>query len=994
MKNNKKIISSIIAAALCAQCIPMMSLTASAAIDIPSTVETIEAGATKDDESNPNKSVIVVSDNSTATVAFAKGYTGTYTIEFDMRLTSPVKTIEAAARAEGDAYFTIKGGSKIGPYIAATGYNAEKDIQTFTWLTQNVGGAFNMKIGDTYHLKIDITKGSSAGGVANLTVTNNDNPDEAAQTLTNQGLRNYGDGNTAEGVTQIFFSNKEYLPKAAMVIDNFKTTQATPNQIKATISTPTFKRDSSKTEDVDESLTAIELTAEENVINIDSYEDVVLPYNAVPMLNGVENPDYTVSYSLNIDSDDAGFVNNKTNKKLSISKDLAPGEYTAVFKAQIEGYDDTKIECPVKFVKTAATDEGTIETFKERIEVIPAEEAAIESFKLTEVYDDLYLADTWGKYDVTWTSDKPDVITADGMVLTPEETTDVTLTASIDVNGTTVSKEFKTKVLSALAEIDVALDRIDMQTDMYELLHPGDEVTTDFNIYTNRYTGKFVKYTFEEKDGLVEVNEKTGRAVIYPQGDGNNAATIVVTATYSKDGVEYKKTKDIPLIIAISPKSVVDEILNGENKLVLSADNNKAVDLDKVQSDLVFVDRIGDVSFSDWKIENAMFDEAKEGNYEFSSDSIGKADGKITAKAEYKKNDRVLYSADIELPFTAVADKDMPAKYVVRCDMLAGENFAGLPSSGDVIEDDKIVLPSEGIFGSKIQWISSVPSVLSNSGKITRQRTAKKVTLTGTVSKGDAPSGEYSISNIIIPSTSGSTSVGSSGGSGGGGGSSSSGSGTNSTVSSTDGRNTNVSYKGTLTPSTSLGKGDITTAQVSSFSDLSAAAWAKDAITALYNKGIINGKSASTFAPNDDITRAEFAKIVVKAFGLEDTSANVSDFSDVKAGDWYYTAVASAYNKGIIKGYEDGRFGVSDKITRQDMAVIIYRAAQVAGKTIAPVKDGVTFDDNAQIASYAAEAVSTLQKGGVINGMTATTFAPSATATRAQAAQMIYGIVK
>ncbi len=393
----------------------------------------------------------------------------------------------------------------------------------------------------------------------------------------------------------------------------------------------------------------------------------------------------------------------------------------------------------------------------------------------------------------------------------------------------------------------------------------------------------------------------------------------------------------------------------------------------------------------DWSTEDTANVTIKNGSVTLVQKTLDEVDATITGVVSYEKNGVVLHEEEVEVDFTIDMTQDGTAdKYIVRCDAAASKNFANCPDEGDTIRSaddicDGKGLPTEGIFGSDIEWTSSVPKAISNTGKTVKKQSVRKlVTLTATISKGNADAETYKIEDLIVPAASGST-----GGSGGG-----SSSNSNTTVSSTGNRASNVSYKGTLAPTTSLQKGDITTASVVSFSDLGDAAWAKEAVTFLANKAIINGKTASSFAPNDDITRAEFAKIVVKAFGLEDTSASVSSFSDVSASDWYYTAVASAYNKGIIKGYENGTFGVNDKITRQDMAVIIYRAAQVAGKTIEATKAEVAFADSADIATYAAEAVATLQKGGVINGMTATTFAPTATATRAQAAQMIYGLVK
>lgn len=511
-------------------------------------------------------------------------------------------------------------------------------------------------------------------------------------------------------------------------------------------------------------------------------------------------------------------------------------------------------------------------------------------------------------------------------------------------------------------------DEAVINSDTGVVMPAGDD--TDVTLTALVSSAELKTYFQEELD---EMSEDEKAAALKEIEDGEAVLGKIVEYTYTVKGV----------------KTIVDAAM-ASIKIVSNDDNTKVMDFTQsVNEDFVLPTTYSgnsDVTI-EWSTNSSNVKISKKGVAELYQKTLTPVDATVKAVVSYVKNGEVLYNDAVEETFTIDMTQEGTAdKYIVRCDAASAANFKNCPEDEEKITETKIKLPTEGIFGSDITWSSSVPSAISNTGKVTKQKNSKKVTLTAVISKGSAPSETYTIKNLVVPSTSGSTS-----GSSSGSGSSSS---SNSTVSSTNNKASNVSYKGTLTPNTSLQKGDVTTATVSSFSDLGDAAWAREAVTNLFNKGVINGKTASSFAPNDDITRAEFAKIVVKAFGLEDTSANVSEFSDVKAGDWYYTAVASAYNKGIIKGYANGTFGVNDKITRQDMAVIIYRATQVANKTIAPVKDGIAFDDSADIASYASEAVSALQKGGVINGMTATTFAPKATATRAQAAQMIYGIVK
>ena len=178
------------------------------------------------------------------------------------------------------------------------------------------------------------------------------------------------------------------------------------------------------------------------------------------------------------------------------------------------------------------------------------------------------------------------------------------------------------------------------------------------------------------------------------------------------------------------------------------------------------------------------------------------------------------------------------------------------------------------------------------------------------------------------------------------------------------------------------------------FQDLDQAAWARDAIVYLAQRGIINGRSSTEFAPNDSITRAEFAQLVINMYGLNAvTSANVnvtSNFADVQSGTWYYNAVNIAANLGIVNGYPDGNFYPNNLVSRQEMALMMYRVANKANAKLTAVNEQKVWSD--PVADWAADAVTTLQMAGVINGTSDTTFEAEAGATRAQAAQMIYNL--
>lgn len=180
----------------------------------------------------------------------------------------------------------------------------------------------------------------------------------------------------------------------------------------------------------------------------------------------------------------------------------------------------------------------------------------------------------------------------------------------------------------------------------------------------------------------------------------------------------------------------------------------------------------------------------------------------------------------------------------------------------------------------------------------------------------------------------------------------------------------------------------------SSFTDLSGSDWAKDAIEVLYQKGIVSGVGEGSFEPTRNIKREEFVKIVLSAFGLFDSNYTAADFDDIDSDSWAYPYICKAYQLGIISGVGGKSFGMGSYITRQDMAVIISRAAAAAGKTLEKVKDASEFADDGNISSYAKDAVGELVGAGIINGFEDGSFRPNDNATRAQSAVMIYNVIK
>lgn len=159
--------------------------------------------------------------------------------------------------------------------------------------------------------------------------------------------------------------------------------------------------------------------------------------------------------------------------------------------------------------------------------------------------------------------------------------------------------------------------------------------------------------------------------------------------------------------------------------------------------------------------------------------------------------------------------------------------------------------------------------------------------------------------------------------------------------------------------------------------------WAKTYATSLAKQGIINGYEDGTYRPDVPVTRAELAKIIVGAFDIKTTGVNT--FDDVSDSDWFYSYVNSAAASGIVNGF-DGRFSPNNNVTRQDAALMLYRAISLTNN----LGIGYTFfADEVDIAAYAAQEVSALAEIGIITGNDKNEFMPTSNLTRAEAAALI-----
>ncbi|MGO4499428.1 S-layer homology domain-containing protein [Paenibacillus sp. 2RAB27] len=172
-----------------------------------------------------------------------------------------------------------------------------------------------------------------------------------------------------------------------------------------------------------------------------------------------------------------------------------------------------------------------------------------------------------------------------------------------------------------------------------------------------------------------------------------------------------------------------------------------------------------------------------------------------------------------------------------------------------------------------------------------------------------------------------------------------------------------------------------------SFADL-AGHWAKADVELLANKWIVNGITDKQFAPEAQVTRAEFAAMLVRSLGLVEKKADA--FRDVKSIDWFAGAVSTAHQAGLINGYEDGTFRPNTNITREQMVAMMMRAMKVGGKEIQASSTVIDrFADRSTIGEWSKAAVAQALTAGLVQGLSDNSFAPTEPATRAQAATML-----
>lgn len=177
------------------------------------------------------------------------------------------------------------------------------------------------------------------------------------------------------------------------------------------------------------------------------------------------------------------------------------------------------------------------------------------------------------------------------------------------------------------------------------------------------------------------------------------------------------------------------------------------------------------------------------------------------------------------------------------------------------------------------------------------------------------------------------------------------------------------------------------------FGDVSAKHWAFGKIQALAAKHILSGVSDTRFEPARNMTRAEFVSALVRALGI--SPEGKSEYADVPDDAWYSSYVATASRLGIVQGRGASRFAPDDPISREEMAIMIVRAYETkTGQKVTPAAKKSSFADRGAISAWAVPHVDTAAKIGLIQGRGNGQFAPKDFMTRAESAQILYALLK
>lgn len=557
--------------------------------------------------------------------------------------------------------------------------------------------------------------------------------------------------------------------------------------------------------------------------------------------------------------------------------------------------------------------------------------------------------------DIVWTSSNSDVISDYGMVERPAVDTNVTLTAII-LRG----EVRETRVFNVTVKAPETVGKSDAQlvSEVHSALQIGyAEGDSQYSVT------KLLDLPRGGADGVAISWQSSEPAIVTAYGGVVRQfgdCNVTLTATVSKGGSSMQKVFNIVVKAAeVTP-------INPDVSVDLGKTDAECVSLDKRAVSIVFApgDSISSVT------ANITLPAAGENGSSIFWDSSNT--GVISAYGSVTRP-----SSDTNVTMTAVISKGNASETVSFNVTVKGA--ASIPS----VSDDEIVksvadaleilyskgdsannvrnvitLPTVGANDTVITWTSSNPNVIGTNGGVTPKRTDTNVTLTATISRGSArvekrfdlvvPAAKVFDPNSLI--------------------------GTDEDISQ---------FLPTQAPSA-------TAAPVSQerFVDLGTVPWAKKAILALAEVGVINGTSANQYSPDAQISRGDFITLLVRMLDLDGEIGE--GFADVPQDMYYYEPITVAKTMGVITGIGNNMFDPEGSISRQDMMTMTYRALSRLGMADFEQSDLSSFKDTASVADYALESVSYVVGGGFITGDENGYLNPEANTTRAETAVFLY----
>lgn len=162
-----------------------------------------------------------------------------------------------------------------------------------------------------------------------------------------------------------------------------------------------------------------------------------------------------------------------------------------------------------------------------------------------------------------------------------------------------------------------------------------------------------------------------------------------------------------------------------------------------------------------------------------------------------------------------------------------------------------------------------------------------------------------------------------------------------------------------------------------------------EAIKEMLRRGVLNGVSSAEFAPKLSITRAMLAQVLMNI--STDKTVGMIELKDIKGDEWYADAITWAVTHGIFKGYPDGSFKAEQKLTREEVASVLYNFLKERGIDMPEIQDFKY--EGKDIPAWSKEAVTKLAKLGIINGKTETNYEATSEFTREELAVALYKII-